>query len=146
VKKSKKRAVSQRSGGAPDSEHYLSGVHRTVRWVPDSLSREARNQGLSGLSTGLFGAHQTVLPTVNCYRPQRSAHVARAPDMSDVHRTVRCARRQKQQLFCPTTIIEGGYLRRLFIPLQPAIWMCGGPKKHIKTYCRHFQVLIHLSA
>jgi hypothetical protein len=34
VKKSMKRVVSQRSGGAPDSEQYLSGV------TPGSLCRE----------------------------------------------------------------------------------------------------------
>jgi hypothetical protein len=45
VKKSKKRVVSQRSDGAPDSEQYVFGVHQTVSRVPDSLSREARNQG-----------------------------------------------------------------------------------------------------
>jgi hypothetical protein len=27
-----KWAVSQRNGDAPDSEQYMSGVHRTVRW------------------------------------------------------------------------------------------------------------------
>jgi hypothetical protein len=27
----------------PDNEQYMFGVHQTVRCVPDSLSREARN-------------------------------------------------------------------------------------------------------
>jgi hypothetical protein len=27
-----KWAVSQRTGGAPDSEQYMFGEHRTVRW------------------------------------------------------------------------------------------------------------------
>jgi hypothetical protein len=49
MKKSKKRAVSQRSGGALDSEQYLFGVHRIVLCVLDSLSREAHNQGFLGL-------------------------------------------------------------------------------------------------
>jgi hypothetical protein len=49
VKKSKQRAAGQRSGGAPDSEQYMSDVQQTVSWVPDNLSREARNQGLLGL-------------------------------------------------------------------------------------------------
>jgi hypothetical protein len=31
VKKSMKWAVSQRYGGAPNSEKYLSGMHQTVR-------------------------------------------------------------------------------------------------------------------
>jgi hypothetical protein len=68
-----------------------------------SLRRETYNQALSGFNTGLSSVHRTVWqrsdPTVDCYRPQRSADVARAPDseqcMSGVHRTVRCARRQK---------------------------------------------------
>jgi hypothetical protein len=57
-----KWAVSQHSGGTPDSEQYLSGVHRTIRCVADSLSREARSKGLSGavapncpVCTGLSG-------------------------------------------------------------------------------------------
>jgi hypothetical protein len=128
VKKSKKRAVSLRSSGAPDSEQYMFGVHRIVRCVAESLSREACNQGLSDVvaqdylvCTGQSG--QWSDPMVECYRPQRLADVARAPDMYGVHQTVRCARRQKQQLFCPTTIIEGS----LFRPLELAIWWCGSP-------------------
>jgi hypothetical protein len=91
-----KRAVSQRTCGAPDSE-------KLVRCAPDRLRRGARNQALSGCSTGLSGVHRTVWVTVgsnvDCYKPQLSADVAREPDseqcLSGVHQTVRCARRQK---------------------------------------------------
>jgi hypothetical protein len=46
-----KWAVSQRSGGAPDSEQYLSGV-----W-PDSLSKEPTTRGARGCSTRLYNVH-----------------------------------------------------------------------------------------
>jgi hypothetical protein len=56
VKKSKKRAVSQRSSGAPDSEHYLSGVHRTVRCVTgQSEQRGPQPRTLRCCSIGLSG-------------------------------------------------------------------------------------------
>jgi hypothetical protein len=71
--------------------------------VQSSINREVCNQGLSSavapecsVCTGQSG--QRSAPTLDCYRLQRSANVARAPDMSGVYRTVRCARRQKQQL------------------------------------------------
>jgi hypothetical protein len=43
--------------------------------TPGSLCRGARNQAPSGCSIGLDS-----LVTVDCYRPQRSADVARAPN------------------------------------------------------------------
>jgi hypothetical protein len=58
TKKSIKWVVSQRTGGAPDSEQYLSGG------TPGSLCREARNQALLGCSNGLFGVHRTVWLTI----------------------------------------------------------------------------------
>ena len=43
MKKSMKWVVSQRIGGAPDSEQYLSGVYRTVRWdIGQSVQRGRR--------------------------------------------------------------------------------------------------------
>jgi hypothetical protein len=55
------------------------------RCASNCLSREARNQGLSGavapdclVCTGQ-SSQQSVL-TIDCYRHQRSANVARAPD------------------------------------------------------------------
>jgi hypothetical protein len=104
---------SQLAHGAPDSEQYLYGVHGLSGGTPDSLRREAHNQALSSYSTGLSGVHRTVFVTVDCYRPQRLTAIdpngrltwpghqtvnSRCP----VHRTVQRARRQKQQLFCPT--------------------------------------------
>jgi hypothetical protein len=83
-----KWAVIKRSGGALDSEQWMYGG------TSDSLRREARNYALSGCNTGLSGVHRIVWVTVDSYRPQRSAAVARAPDeqwMSSVHWTVRCA-------------------------------------------------------
>jgi hypothetical protein len=44
-----KWAVSQRSGGVPDSEQDLSGVHRTIWWGTKQSTQRARNQGLSRL-------------------------------------------------------------------------------------------------
>jgi hypothetical protein len=79
VKKSKKWAVSQHSGGAPN----MSGVHRIV-------CAERSATGLSGAVApdGPVCIGQTsqwsniTLSTIDCYRPQRSADVAKAPDMS----------------------------------------------------------------
>jgi hypothetical protein len=55
-----KGAVSQRSGGAPDSEQYLSGVHRTIRCDTGQSTQRARNQRPSAYSTGLSGLHWTI--------------------------------------------------------------------------------------
>jgi hypothetical protein len=57
----------------------------------------------------------------------------RAPDneqcMSDVHRTVRCARRQKAAAFCPTAIIVGGGYK--YPPTSHfKVWE---PKQHTKA-------------
>ena len=49
MKKYMKCAVSQRSSGAPDSEQYLSDVHRIVRCGTGQPAQRARNQGLLGL-------------------------------------------------------------------------------------------------
>jgi hypothetical protein len=54
AKKSMKWAVSQRSGGTPDSEQYLCGMHQTVWCDTGQSAQRAHNQGLSGLW------HQTV--------------------------------------------------------------------------------------
>jgi hypothetical protein len=75
-----KRAVVRHAGaGAPDIEQYMSGVHRT--------SKRAQKT-----------------------EPQRSIQrlvgdVAVAPDMSGVHRTVRCTIRQT----APPTVMFGGW-------------------------------------
>jgi hypothetical protein len=127
VKKSKKRAVTQRSRGAPDS-----------------MCREVHSRGLSDAVAPYClvcnrQSGQQSAPTIDYYRPQLSADVARAPDMSDVHRTVRCAQRQKHQLFCPTAIIE-----REAIYTPPTshlkVWK---PKQHTNTCYRHFHVIKH---
>jgi hypothetical protein len=54
------RAVSQRTGGALDSEQYLSSVHRTVRWDTGQSAQRGPQRALSGYSIGLFGVHRTV--------------------------------------------------------------------------------------
>jgi hypothetical protein len=115
-----------------------------VRCAPDCLCREVHNRELSGAVV-----HRTVwltvgcsFATVNCYRPQGSIDVSRAPDMSGMHRTVRCARRQKHQLLCPTNIIEEEAINTL----QLAIWRYGSPS-NILTHvidifkCSNTQVL-----
>jgi hypothetical protein len=56
-----KRAVSQRTSGAPDNEQYMSGVHRTVRW--DTVQRGPQ-RALSDCSTRLSVVHQTFWVTV----------------------------------------------------------------------------------
>jgi hypothetical protein len=83
------------------------------------LRREAAARGSWGCSTGLFG--QLLDPTVDCYRTQRLADVARAPEMSGVHWTIWCARRQSSQLSIQRLESWG----RLEIPHQPAILVCG---------------------
>jgi hypothetical protein len=78
AKKSEKRAVSQRTDGAPDSEQSH------VRWDTGQSAQRGPQQALSGCGTGLSGEHLTVGQrsdqTIDCRRPQRSADVARAPD------------------------------------------------------------------
>jgi hypothetical protein len=75
-----KRAVVRHAGaGAPDIEQYMSGVHRT--------SRRAQKTEPQRSIQRLFG------------------DVAVAPDMSGVHRTVRCTIRQ----IAPPTVKFGGW-------------------------------------
>jgi hypothetical protein len=64
----KRAEVRHARDGAPDKLQYLSGVHRTAR-----------------------RAQKSEAPTVESQRP---GDVAGAPDMSDVHRIVRCTIRQ----------------------------------------------------
>jgi hypothetical protein len=67
VKKSKKRAISERSRGASDNDQYMFGVHRTIQCAPNSLSREARNQGLlGGVAPYCPESSQRSDPTVDC--------------------------------------------------------------------------------
>jgi hypothetical protein len=60
-------------GAAPDSEQYMSGVHRTVRCASDcpvrtglsdgttgQSAQRGRGQAPSGCSTGLSGVHRTI--------------------------------------------------------------------------------------
>jgi hypothetical protein len=75
-----KRAVVRHAGaGAPDTEQYMSGVHRTSRQAPKTEPQRSIQR--------LFG------------------DVAVAPDMSGVHRTVRCAIEQT----APPTVMFGGW-------------------------------------
>jgi hypothetical protein len=75
-----KRAVVRHAGaGAPDIEQYMSGVHRT--------SRRAQKLELQRSNCNGYG------------------DVAVAPDMSGVHRTVRCTIRQ----IAPPTVMFGGW-------------------------------------
>jgi hypothetical protein len=75
-----KRAVARHAGaGAPDIEQYMSGVHRTSRQAPKTKPQRSIQR--------LFG------------------DVAVAPDMSGVHRTVRCTIRQT----APPTVKFGGW-------------------------------------
>jgi hypothetical protein len=50
-----------------------------VRCALDSLCREV-HKALGRCSTELSGVHRIVWPTVDCYRPQRSDDMARAPN------------------------------------------------------------------
>jgi hypothetical protein len=59
-----KWVVNQRTSGAPNSEHYLSSVHRTVRWDTQTICTESPQRALSGYSTRLSGVHWTVWVTV----------------------------------------------------------------------------------
>jgi hypothetical protein len=59
-----------------------------------------------------------------------------------VHRTVRCAQRQKAATFCPTASLGvGGYK---YHPNRP--FSCVRAKQHTKTYSAYFQELKHPSA
>ena len=86
----------------------LSGVHRTVRCAPDcpvsqrSAAQSARDTWPSQRleeGTGLSGVHRTCPVRQRLSGCQRSTapfmERNRAPDMSGVHRTVRCASRKK---------------------------------------------------
>jgi hypothetical protein len=87
-----KWVVSQCSDGAPDCpvRHQAVCVESPQ---PGALEVVAPN---CLVCTGQPG--QWSDPTVDCYRPQRSADVVRALNMSGVHRIVWCARRQSNQL------------------------------------------------
>jgi hypothetical protein len=140
VKKSMKWAVSQRSGGAPDSEQTcpvctgLSGV-----WS-DSLRREPATRGSRGYSTRLSGVHRIVWPMVRSNGQLLQDLNGRL--MWPGHQTCPVHPTIKQSSFCPTAIIVGevintpptGHLK---------VWE---PKQQTNTYCRHFQVLKHPSA
>jgi hypothetical protein len=80
--------------------------------APGNLRKEPATRDSWDCSTRPSGVHRTVWatldPTVECYRPQRSANVARAPDMSGVQRTVWCARRQSSQLSVQRLYFVGG--------------------------------------
>jgi hypothetical protein len=120
-----RRAVSQRTGGAPGSKQYLSGG------TPGSLRRGAHRQAPLGCSTRLSDVHWIVWqrsdPMVDYCRPQQSTDVARAPDseqcMFDVHRTVPCARRQKAAASVQQLQLWGEAINTP----QPAISRCGKP-------------------
>jgi hypothetical protein len=145
-----KCAVSQRPGGAPDSEQYpvRCAPDCPVRH-PDSLRKGARRQAPLGCSTGLSGVHRTIgqrsNPTVDCCRPQRSADMAG-------HRTVNSA------CLVYTGLFGAPVNRKLLLSVQRlVVWGrlkntpnrpfgVVGPKKYIKAYSRHFKVLIHPSA
>jgi hypothetical protein len=119
------------SGGAPDSVRCarlaranwsLSGIHRrrttiihhTVRCAPDcpvgqrSAARSAQDtwpsQRLEG-GTGLSGVHRTCSVRQRLQVCQRSAGLLRKEiwhrTVSGVHRTVRCATRQKARIAFP---------------------------------------------
>jgi hypothetical protein len=96
-----------------------------------SLYRGARRQAPLGCRTGLSGVPQIVWqwsdPTIDCCRPQRSADVVRAPDseqcMFGRHRTVRCARRQKDVVSVQRLQLWGEAINTP----QPGISRCGSP-------------------
>ena len=102
---SRSQANSSLSG---NHQRRTTIIHRTVRCAPDcpvsqrSAARSARDtwpsQRLVG-GTGLSGVHRTCLVRQRLSGCQRSTAPVmernRAPDMSGVHRTVRCASRQK---------------------------------------------------
>jgi hypothetical protein len=77
--------VSQRSGGAPDCPVR----HQAV--CPVSLQPGALGYVALYCAVCIGQSRQQSDPTIDCYRPQGSTDVARAPNMSGVHRTVRCA-------------------------------------------------------
>jgi hypothetical protein len=122
-----KWAVSQHSGGAPDSEQYMSDVHWAV-WAESSQ----------------LGTLEVVAP--DCLgngRIQRST----AKDLNGRltwpgHRTSPVRPTIEQSAFYQTAIIVGevintpptGHLK---------VWE---PNQHTKTYCRHVHVLKHPNA
>jgi hypothetical protein len=119
-----KWAVSQRPGGAPDSEQYLSGG------TPRQSALRGPQRALLGCSTGLSSVHRTIWLTVRSngrlLQTQRSADVA-GTGQSGAHQTctVHCPVYPSTEscCFCPTTIFGGGGYK---YP-QPAIWRCGSP-------------------
>lgn len=163
----KKRVVSQRTGGAPDSEQSH------VRWDTGQSVQRGPQRALSGCGTRLSGVHQTIWqrpdPMVDCRRPQRSADVARAPDClvctgqsrqrSDP--TVDCYRPQRsvyvagtRQCSVCTRLSSVSIDRKLLLSVQRLYGGLGPinttptghfkvwkPKQHIKAYSRHIQAL-----
>jgi hypothetical protein len=76
-----KWAVSQRPGGAPDSEQCLSGVHQTVRWDTQTVCAEgpidSRPQATAPDCPVCIGqVWQRSDPTVDCCRPQGTTDMA----------------------------------------------------------------------
>jgi hypothetical protein len=49
TKKSMKWVVSQRTSGTPDSEQYLSSVHRTTQWATGQSAQRGLQLGTLGL-------------------------------------------------------------------------------------------------
>jgi hypothetical protein len=103
-------AMGRRGYNSPD----CPVVHRTVRWANGRLRQRSAVQSLRDTwprqrsvgHTRLSGVHRTVSGAPTDFGDQRSAalHMERnqAPDMNSscpvVHRTVRCATRQKARL------------------------------------------------
>jgi hypothetical protein len=89
------------------NERRTTIIHWTVRCAPDcpvsqrSAARSARDtwpSQRSGGGTGLSGVHRTVSSAPTAPRRQWSA----SPNKEgDLHRTVRCARRQKARIALP---------------------------------------------
>jgi hypothetical protein len=95
-------------------QRRMAKIHRTVRCAPDcpvsqrSAAQSARDTWPSQRledGTGLSGVHRTCQVRQRLPGCQRSTALFmernRAPDMSGVHRTVRCARRQKARIAFP---------------------------------------------
>jgi hypothetical protein len=59
-----KAAVSQRTGGALDTNSNLFSVHRTIWWDTGQSVQRDPHRALSGYSTRLSSVHRTIWITV----------------------------------------------------------------------------------
>jgi hypothetical protein len=139
-----KRVVSQRTGGAPDSEQYSSGVHWTVWWDTQTVYAE-------GLADRCPRAATSDCPVCTEQSGNGRIQWSTAADLNGRltwpgHRIMNSAcpvrPSMESSCFCPMAIIGGGGYK---YP-QPAISRSGSPSnipRHIVDIfkCSNTQVL-----